>query len=103
MVVQRFFDDFKDFIKEYGVISVAVAFVMGQATNELVKSFVNNIIMPFLNPIVKNGGWETAILHWGYIQISWGLFVAAALNFIIMALIVFIVIKKVMKREVKKK
>lgn len=103
MVVRKFADEFKDFIKEYSVLTLAVAFVMGQATNELVKSFVNNIFMPFLNPVVKNGGWETAIFKMGYIEISWGLFVASFLNFILIALVIFIVIKKIMKREVKKK
>lgn len=39
-------NEFREFLREYKVVSVAVAFVMGQAVNDLVKSFVNNIFMP---------------------------------------------------------
>ncbi len=41
-------EDFRAFLKEYKVLTVAVAFVMGAAVNDLVKSFVNNIFMPLL-------------------------------------------------------
>lgn len=47
--------EFKDFIKEYKVVSVAFAFVMGSAVSDLSKSFVNNVFMPLLNPILPAG------------------------------------------------
>lgn len=103
MVVKRFFSEFKDFIKEYKVIGLAVAFVMGFAVNDLIKSFVNNIFMPIINIFIPGGAWRTATLTIGPVVINWGVFLSALMNFIILALIIFIVVKKVFKEKVKKK
>jgi len=94
--------EFKDFVNEYKIITLAVALIMGQATNELVKSFVANIFMPFVTPLISAQNWEDAILYLGPVHIKWGLFVSALLNFVILALIIFLVVRKLMKREVKK-
>ncbi|MBW3017210.1 MscL family protein [Candidatus Woesearchaeota archaeon] len=93
-MVKKTIMEFKEFLKEYNVLSLAVAFVMGLAINTLVKSFVDNIIMPFVNPLLQNGSWETATWAIGPFVIGWGPFLAAALNFLILALVVFIIAKK---------
>lgn len=89
-------NEFQEFLKEYKVLSVAVAFVMGQAVNDLVKSFVNNIFMPLLSPLFPAGGWQNATLTWGQINLAWGTFLANAINFVILAFIIFIVVKKLL-------
>ena len=61
MLRGSFWKEFSDFIQEYKIVSVGVAFVMGQAINELVKSFVSNIFMPLLNPLIPQGTWKTAV------------------------------------------
>ncbi len=94
--MSKFMNEFMAFLKEYNVIALAVAFVMALAVNTLIKSFVDNIIMPLVTPFIK-GAWETATFSIGPIVIGWGAFLSAFLNFLIIALIIFIVIKKVMK------
>lgn len=89
--------EFKDFIKEYKVIGLAVAFVMGLAVNDLVKSLVDNIIMPLVSPLMASGTWQTATLVVGPVILGIGPFIAALINFLIMALVVFLIVKKVMK------
>jgi large conductance mechanosensitive channel len=89
-------NEFKEFLKEYKVLSVAVAFVMGQAVNDLVKSFVTNIFMPLLSPVLPGGGWQEATLTWGKINLAWGTFLANAIHFLILAFIIFIVVKKLL-------
>ncbi len=89
--------EFKDFIKEYKVIGLAVAFVMGLAVNDLVKSLVDNIIMPLISPLMASGTWQTATLVLGPVILGIGPFIAALINFLIMALVVFLIVKKVMK------
>lgn len=90
------FEDFKTFLKEYKVVTVAIAFVMGAAVNDLVKSFVNNIFMPLLSPLNTDGTWKTASYMIGSIEILWGPFVASLLEFIILAVVVFLVVKKLL-------
>ena len=92
-------NEFREFLKEYKVVSVAVAFVMGLAVNDLVKSFVTNIFMPILSPLLPAGGWQGATVTWGKINLAWGSFLATAIHFLILAFIIFIVVKKLLKSE----
>lgn len=91
--------EFKEFLKEYKVIGLAIAFIMGVATTALVQSLVNNIIMPLITPFIPGGEWATAKFTVGSIVISWGAFLAALLNFVILALVVFFIAKKLLKEE----
>jgi large conductance mechanosensitive channel len=97
-------DEFSDFLKEYKVIGLAVAFIMAAAVNDLVKSLVNNVIMPLVNPLLPEGGWQTATVAIGPFVIGWGPFLAAFINFIILAFVVFMIAKKVLgEKKVSKK
>lgn len=86
-------EEFKDFLVEYKVVGLAVAFIMGAAVNDLVKSLVNNIIMPLIEPLLPNGGWQTATLTVGPFVLAWGPFLSSLLNFTIMAFVVFMIAK----------
>ncbi len=90
--------EFREFIKEYKVIGLAVGFMMGGATTTLVQSLVNNVIMPLLNPILPAGGWQNATFSLGSVVIGYGAFLGALLNFLILALVVFLVVKKFLKQ-----
>ena len=98
-----FVQEFKEFINEYKVLGLAIAFIIGIAATNLIQSLVNNIIMPVITPFIPGGAWENATLAIGPIIIRWGQFLSALLNFIIIALVVFIIAKKVMKQEKTKK
>ena len=98
-------EEFKGFIKEYAIIGMAIAFIMGGASKDLVQSLVNNIIMPVINPLLKTtDGWETATFSIGPVSLNWGTFLSSLINFAILALVVFIIAKKILKEEkIKKK
>ncbi len=91
--------EFRDFLKEYKVIGLAVGFVMATATTALVNSLVKDIIMPILSPILATGALTEATVALGPITIAYGAFLSALINFVIIAAIIFIVVKKVMKSE----
>lgn len=91
--------EFMDFIKEYKVVGMAIAFVMGVATTSLIKSLVDNIIMPVITPFIPGGAWKTATFALGPIIIGWGAFLAELINFLIIAFVVFMIAKMVMKEE----
>ena len=96
--------EFMEFLKEYNVIGLAIAFVIGIASKDLIKSLVDNIIMPIITPFIPKGAWETATFSLGPIVIKWGAFLGGLINFAIIALVVFIVAKKIlMEEKVKKK
>ncbi|MEM4259460.1 MAG: MscL family protein [Candidatus Pacearchaeota archaeon] len=89
--------EFMDFLREYKVIGLAVAFIMALAANTLVKSLVDNIIMPLVGPLIPGGNWQTAVWVLGPFLIGWGPFLAAFLNFIILAFAVFLIAKLVLR------
>ncbi len=85
--------EFKDFLKEYKVIGLAVAFIIGVAATALVQSLVNDVIMPCITPFIPGGAWQTATLAIGPIVIKWGSFLGQLINFLILAFVVFIIAK----------
>lgn len=91
--------EFKEFLYEYKVIPLAIAFIMGIASTALIKSFVDNIVMPMITPFVPGGAWKTATVALGPIVLSWGAFLGEVINFVIIAFVVFIIAKKVLKEE----
>ena len=91
--------EFKEFLNEYKVVGLAVAFIMGAAIVTLVTSLVNNIIMPIITPFIPGGAWQDASLKLGPIVLKLGAFLGALLNFVIIAFVVFWIAKKVLKEE----
>lgn len=83
-------NEFKDFLSKYKVMGLAVAFILGFYLGSLVKSLVDNLVMPivelFLPPDVP---WESVVI--GPLRI--GLFLGELLTFIIVALVIFMIVK----------
>jgi len=93
------FHEFKEFLQEYKVIGLAVAFIIAVAATALIQALVNNIIMPLITPFIPGGAWQTATFHMGPIVIGWGAFLGAVINFVIIAFVVFIIAKKLLKED----
>lgn len=97
----RILQEFKDFLKEYKIVGLAIAFVIGAAATTLIKSLVDSIIMPIITPFIPGGAWQTATFKLGPIVIGWGAFLGALINFIIIAFVIFIIAKKLLRDEKK--
>lgn len=93
------FSEFKEFLNEYKVVPLAIAFIMGVAATALIQSLVNNVIMPIITPFIPGGAWQTATFNLGPIVIGWGAFLGAVINFIIIAFVVFMMAKIVLKEK----
>ncbi len=91
--------EFMDFLYEYKVIALAIAFIIGVAATQLIQSLVNNILMPIITFFIPGGAWQEATFTIGPIVISWGAFLGDLIYFIIVALVVFLVAKKVLKED----
>ncbi|WP_036484595.1 large conductance mechanosensitive channel protein MscL [Myxosarcina sp. GI1] len=101
-----FLADFRDFIMRGNVIDLAVAVIIGAAFGKIVESLVADIITPaILNPAMNAAGVDQlSQLSAG--GIKYGLFIAAVLNFLVIAFCLFLLIrafeaakKRVMRRE----
>lgn len=94
-----FFKEFKDFLKEYKVVGLAIGIIIGLASTTFVKALIDDIVMPLITPFIPGGAWETAILTMGPFAIKWGHFVSALINFIVIALVVFLIAKFIIREE----
>ncbi len=91
--------EFMEFLYEYKVIGLAIAFIIGVAATALIQSLVTNILMPIITFMIPGGEWQKATLALGPIVISWGKFLGDLIYFVIVAIVVFIIAKKVLKED----
>ena len=94
--MKKFFTEFKEFISKGNVINLAVGVLIGGAFSGIVTSLTDNIINPLINCI---GGAEIqGKIHLvGDNYIDYGAFISAIINFLIMAFIIFCIVKAVNK------
>jgi large conductance mechanosensitive channel len=86
--------NFLDFIREQGVVGLAVGFILGGAVSKVVSSLVEDIINPILGIILGAAeGLETAALTVGSAQIMWGSFIGVIIDFLVIALVVYYGVK----------
>lgn len=91
--MKKFMSEFKEFISRGNVMDMAVGIIIGGAFTSIVSSLVEDIINPILGIF---GGMNFDQLHiklLGEATLNYGKFISAILNFLIMALIVFIIMK----------
>ena len=89
--------EFKAFLKEYGVIGLALGVIIGGKAGELVTSIVDGLLMPIVGFALKPLGesWQQAKI--GPFMI--GSVIGALINFVIVAFFVFMVSKKLLKED----
>ncbi len=91
--------EFIEFLKQYGVVGLAIAVIIGGKANALVSAIVDGILMPFVTFFIPGGEWRTAPLEVGPFTFLIGPVAGAAIDFTIVAFIVFWFAKKVLKEE----
>jgi len=96
-----FQEEFLDFLNKYGVIGLAIAFIIGGAAGRLVSALVDDILMPIITFFIPGGAWRDAVLSLGPIQILLGHFIGTVIDFLIIALVVFILMRQLTKTGLK--
>ena len=98
---QGFRAEFMVFLNKYGIIGLAIAFIIGGAAGALVSALVSDILMPIVTFFIPGGGWREAIWIIGPIQLSIGHFIGALIDFVVIAIVVFILMKQLTKTGLK--
>ena len=91
--------EFIAFLKQYGVIGLAIAVIIGGKANALVSALVDGILMPVVTFFIPGGAWRTATLNVGPIHFLLGPVLGAGVDFLIVAWLVFWFSKKVLREE----
>lgn len=92
----KFFKEFKEFAMKGNVIDMAVGLVIGGAFQSIIKSLVEDIIMPFTALFTGNVDYTDWVINVSSAQIRIGSFITALINFLIIALSIFLALKVVM-------
>jgi large conductance mechanosensitive channel len=93
--VSSLFDEFKNFAFKGNVVDLAVGVIIGAAFGKIVNSLVTHLIMPLISVIMPGeGGYLTWVWVINGKEIPYGLFLGEVLNFLIVALALFIFIVK---------
>lgn len=87
-----FIDEFKNFILRGNVMDLAVGVIIGSSFQGLVTSLTNNIISPILGCFSKVDFHQFA-LNIGNLHLTYGAFITDVINFIIMAFVIFVLVK----------
>lgn len=93
------FKEFIAFLKAYGVIGLAIAVIIGGKANELVSSMVNDLFMPLIfQPALKAAAVDD-IRKLSYNGILYGKVIGTAIDFTIVAFVVFLIAKLILREE----
>lgn len=90
-----FFAEFKKFIMRGNVIDLAVGVIIGGAFQAIVNSLVEDIVTPLLGIILGKVDFSNLAVTIGEASIGYGKFITAVINFFIMALVIFAIVKTI--------
>ncbi|WP_251318692.1 large-conductance mechanosensitive channel protein MscL [Flintibacter muris] len=100
--MKQFMEEFKQFIARGNVMDMAVGVIIGGAFSAITTSLINDIIMPFLGIFTGSISFADLSFTINGAVIAYGNFIQAVLNFLIMAFVVFCIIKTMNKFHRKK-
>lgn len=87
------FKEFKEFLSRGNVIDLAVAVIIGGAFGAIVKSLVADIIMPFIGILMGGTDLTALTIEVGDAIITYGNFLQAIINFVVIALVIFLFVR----------
>lgn len=93
--------EFGDFIKRGNVMDLAVAVIIGGAFGAIVTSLVNDIIMPLIGVILGGANFTTMALQVGEASVTYGNFIQAVVNFLVIAWVIFMLVRTIKSMEKK--
>ena len=94
--MKGFIKEFREFISRGSVMDMAVGIIIGGAFTAIVNSLVDDIISPLLG-LIGGGNFDTLSVQIGGVTLFYGKFITAIINFLLIALVLFLIIKAMNK------
>jgi large conductance mechanosensitive channel len=88
--------EFKDFLGKAGVLSLAIGFIMGTYIGKVVSALVQDLIMPIPGALIPGGDWRKALVNipvGNGMNFAVGDFVGVIIDFLIVAAVIFAIVK----------
>ncbi len=91
--------EFRDFINRGNVVDLAVAVIIGGAFGAIITSLVNDLIMPLIGAIIGGLDFAGLSIQVGEATILYGSFIQAIVNFLIIAFVLFLIVRSFNKLQ----
>lgn len=91
--------EFREFVMRGNVLDLAVAVIIGGAFGKIVGSLVNDILMPLIGLLMGGVDFSRLSITVGEAVIAWGAFLQAVIDFLIIAFVIFLIVKTVNKMK----
>jgi len=90
--MRKFFNEFKEFALRGNVMNLAVGIIIGVAFQDVVSSLTDNILSPILGIFLNQNfdAWHLSVFG---VDIRYGAFITSLINFVIMAFVIFLIVK----------
>lgn len=96
--MRKFISEFKEFAMKGNVMDMAVGIIIGSAFTGIVTSLVDNILSPVIGLLTK-GNFDGLAVDFFGVTLKYGSFIMAVLNFLIVAFVLFVIIKAMNKAK----
>ena len=91
--------EFKEFVTRGNVLDLAVAVIIGGAFGKIVGSLVNDIIMPLIGLVMGGVNFSELSVTVGAAVVTWGAFVQTVIDFLVIAFVIFMIVKAANKLQ----
>ena len=96
--MKNFIEEFKAFALRGNVMDMAIGVIIGGAFQAIIKSFIDNIINPLVG-VVFQVDFSSVVIKLGAVNLMIGAFISSVINFILLAFVLFIMVKGINKRK----
>jgi len=87
--------EFREFAIKGNVVDLAVAVIIGTAFGKIVSSFVADLVMPVIGALIGGIRYENLVIQIGDAKITYGKFIQNVVDFVIIALVIFLMVKMI--------
>lgn len=101
--MKNFVKEFREFISKGNVMDMAVGVIIGGAFGKIVSSLVENILMPLIGIILGGVNFSDLSVTVGTAEVKYGVFLQSVFDFLIIAFVIFIMMKQITKAKSKLK
>ena len=102
-IVKNNLSSFVVFIREQGVIGLAIGFLLGGAVSKTVSSFVDNVVNPIIGLALGKVTLSDRVFIAGDATIKYGTFITALVNLVMVGIVLFLMVKAYQSMEARKK
>ena len=91
--------EFRDFVNRGNVVDLAVAVIIGGAFGAIITSLVNDILMPLVGVVLGGVDFSSLAIQVGEATILYGSFIQAIVDFLLVAFVIFLIIRSISKMQ----